>query len=294
MRTTVTKLKAEVQNNNLPYLTESGSVEQYYVGRYIDALTKVGYTLTTSEKQAVDAFIKSGIDEGWIDGVKYFMPFIGSSSTPKATLVPLVDQVGDYEELSTPSTLQVQTDGSTILGAKISEVKLPLKPSHLGGAISATWVVNDWADNGDTTFIAAIKTSQTGARLQMSTLSNLMHKNSNQGQLVPKSFYPNNTAGNNIIATLTNKNNGSGASLTSRMAIKRGEVSIANAGQNNSWDFSTDILDDSDAWFYIGDGGSGYTYMKFLGFPTYDLVADKSKCLKYLIAVDKLLTDLGR
>ena len=265
MKTTVTKLKAEVQNNNLPYLTESGSVEQYYVGRYIDALAELGYTLTASEKQAIDTFIQSGIDEGWIDEVKYFMPFIGSSSIPEATLVPLVDQVGDYEKLSTPSTLQVQTDG-TVLGSKISKVKLPLKPAHLGDAISATWVVNNWADNG-TTFIAAIDTNYTGARLQMSTSTVYNHKNNSSESFTSSTFYPNSAIGGDIITTYANRNDGSGSSLSSRMSLKRNTETIANSAQNTTEDYSTGVLDDSDAWFYIGNG-ENYTYMKFLGFPT--------------------------
>lgn len=93
---TVTKLKAAVNNKNLPILGNDGNMYNYYAGRWRNKLSELGYNPTSSEINAVELFIESGIQDGWIDEVKYFMPFIGLQSTPLTGMVPLIDQIADY------------------------------------------------------------------------------------------------------------------------------------------------------------------------------------------------------
>ena len=94
---TVTKLKAAVNNKNLPILGEDGNLYNYYFGRYFNKIVEKGYTLTSGEITALNAFIQDGINNGWIDIVKYFLPLIGDSSHLDAAAVPLIDEVGNYE-----------------------------------------------------------------------------------------------------------------------------------------------------------------------------------------------------
>lgn len=97
MNTTVTKLKAEVFNKELPVLLEDGTITNYYFGQFLNTIAKYGYTPTTAEKNALSAFIKNGIDNGWIDDVYYCLPFIGDSNNPNAGIVPLIDNLDDYK-----------------------------------------------------------------------------------------------------------------------------------------------------------------------------------------------------
>lgn len=104
---TVTRLKAAVNNKNLPILGSDGNLYNYYVGKYINKMSELGVSLTTNETSALNAFIEDGINNGWINKVMYFMPFIGDENIPLSGLIPLIDNVGgDY----TPS---VDTISST-------------------------------------------------------------------------------------------------------------------------------------------------------------------------------------
>lgn len=96
--TTVTRLKAEVNNENLPILGNDGQMyHNYYYGRFFNAITDLGYTPTNEEKQAIEEFIADGEANGWIDMVFYFMPFIGDRQHPMTGLVPLIDKVANYD-----------------------------------------------------------------------------------------------------------------------------------------------------------------------------------------------------
>lgn len=94
---TVTKLKAAVNNKNLPILTSEGELTNYYVGMYLDKIEETGYSLSVSEKTAINAFIDSAIQNGYINYIQYMLPFIGDSSHSKAGIVPLIDNVDNYE-----------------------------------------------------------------------------------------------------------------------------------------------------------------------------------------------------
>lgn len=91
---TVTKLKAEITNINLPILGNDGNIYNYYVGKYINKMFELGVSLTTDEISTLNAFIENGINNGWIDKVMYFMPFIGDENIPLSGLIPLIDKVG--------------------------------------------------------------------------------------------------------------------------------------------------------------------------------------------------------
>ena len=93
---TITKLKGEVLNKNLPILLQDGSITNYYYGNFRNKLTEFGYTISQDEATAVEAFVQSGIKNGWIDYVQYLLPFIGDSTTPEAGVVPLIDNVDNY------------------------------------------------------------------------------------------------------------------------------------------------------------------------------------------------------
>lgn len=102
---TVTKLKAAVNNKNLPILGNDGNLYNYYVGRWSNAVSDIGYNPAQAEIDALNAFIETGISDGWIDKVKYFMPIIGDRTAPLAGIVPLIDSIADYE-LSESSILE--------------------------------------------------------------------------------------------------------------------------------------------------------------------------------------------
>lgn len=93
---TVTKLKSEVFNKNLPVLLPDGGITNYYFGKFVNTITAKGYQLSSAEKNALSAFIESGLNS-WIDYVDYFMPFIGDEDHPNAGTVPLIDNINDYK-----------------------------------------------------------------------------------------------------------------------------------------------------------------------------------------------------
>lgn len=92
----VTKMKAEVTNRNLPILTPDGEVTNYYYGNFYNKIEGLGYALSVDEKTAVKNFIDSAINNGYIDYIRYMLPFIGDSDHPNAGLVPLIDNVDGY------------------------------------------------------------------------------------------------------------------------------------------------------------------------------------------------------
>lgn len=93
---TITKLRATVNNPDLPVLLPDGSVTNFYVGNYGNIMQENGYTLSSEQVAALEAFIDSGIDSGWIQYVKYFLPCLGSLTHPITGAVPLIDKVGNY------------------------------------------------------------------------------------------------------------------------------------------------------------------------------------------------------
>lgn len=96
---TVTRLKAEVDNKNLQVLLPDGNVTSYYAGRFINRLSEMGYAISQTEKSAIEAFVNSGLSNGWIEDVQYFLPFIGDSVHASAGIVPLIDNIDNYKML---------------------------------------------------------------------------------------------------------------------------------------------------------------------------------------------------
>ena len=142
---TVTKLKAQVDNINLPILGSDGKLYSYYYGRYFNVITEKGYTPTSGEKAALEAFIQNGIDNGWIDLVKYFLPLIGSADHLVAATVPLIDRVGDYAMAEYDGTENF-SNSFEVVGGKVkyytridtpaSIIKTPCAVASMSGGIS--------------------------------------------------------------------------------------------------------------------------------------------------------------
>ena len=116
---TVTKLKAAVNNKNLPILGEDGNLYNYYVGRWMNKVNALGYSPSSTEINALNAFVQNGIDNGWIDKAVYLLPFVGSETIPLAGMIPLIDNVADYE----PSVESMQTTDFEYIGGKINGFK---------------------------------------------------------------------------------------------------------------------------------------------------------------------------
>lgn len=135
---TVTKLKAAVNNINLPIIGSDGNLYNYYVGRYTNKLSEFDVSLTTGEKDALNAFVDSGIENGWIDKVKYFLPFIGTESSPISGIVPLIDNVSNYElsvdsinsSAFTFSNGKIFAYGNRNINSEVS-IKIPVKTNDL-------------------------------------------------------------------------------------------------------------------------------------------------------------------
>lgn len=140
---TVTKLKAAVNNQNLPILGSNGNLYNYYCGRYINKLDDLGVALTSSEAEAINAFINNGIENGWIEYIKYFLPFIGDNINPLSGIVPIIDKINNYEIL--PSSIDSNLFAYDVSGRIVSfghpsapnrAVYLPIKSSDMNNGAS--------------------------------------------------------------------------------------------------------------------------------------------------------------
>ena len=151
---TVTRLKAVVNNKNLPILTPDGELTNYYVGMYLNKIEETGYNLSVSEKTAISAFIDSAIQNGYIDYIQYMLPFIGDSAHSKAGIIPLIDNIDNYEMSEYTGEENYDTnffEYDSITG-KIKSVhnsrntgdfiKTPVKPSHQDKGISVFFNAN--------------------------------------------------------------------------------------------------------------------------------------------------------
>lgn len=136
---TVTKLKAAVNNKNLPILGDDGKLYNYYVGKWSNALVENGYTPSVSEISAANTFIENGINNGWINKVKYLMPFIGIESAPITGMVPLIDNIAQYnliEQTVNAKLFSYNYGKIACLGGRTDNIniyaKLPINTSQLG------------------------------------------------------------------------------------------------------------------------------------------------------------------
>jgi hypothetical protein len=179
---TVTKLKAAVDNKNLPILGVDGNLYNYYVGRYTNKIGELGYTPTSTEISALNAFIEKGIEDGWIDKLEYFMPFIGLESTPLTGMVPLVDKVADYElavetvdaDLFSYYNGKIISFGNPLIEKKNLSVKLPVKTSDIGNNSYAPYfnvkILNSHIENHTLLRTCTCETSD-GVRMFMTRIS---------------------------------------------------------------------------------------------------------------------------
>lgn len=151
---TITRLKAAVNNKNLPILTPDGELTNYYVGMYLNKIAETEYSLSVSEKTAISAFIDSAIQNGYIDYIQYMLPFIGDSAHSKAGIIPLIDNIDNYEMSEYTGEENYDTnffEYDSITG-KIKSVhnsrntgdfiKTPVKPSHQDKGISVFFNAN--------------------------------------------------------------------------------------------------------------------------------------------------------
>lgn len=143
---TVTKLKAAVNNKNLPILGDDGNLYNYYVGTWLNKIRNLGYAPSAGEISALNTLIVSGINDGWINKVLYFIPLIGSQSNPLTGLVPLIDNVADYELAET----SVDSDAFSYLDGKIIGYGNPSLSTPIRLNIPVT--TGDIADIGFSTY----------------------------------------------------------------------------------------------------------------------------------------------
>ena len=144
---TLIKLKAEVENNNLPVLGSDGKITDYYVGRLRNKIMELGGTVTDAEVNALTALIENGRTNGWLDKTAYLLPFIGSRDVPFAGAVPLVDKYGDWDMSEYANTNEVTEnlfayDSNNrikslgyVESISTSYLKTPVKASELGNSL---------------------------------------------------------------------------------------------------------------------------------------------------------------
>lgn len=163
----VVKLKAVVDNKDLPVLTKDGEIVSYYVGAYKNKLMEVGYTPTSAQMSALSAFIEDGMNNGWIDQIKYFLPFIGNSTVPLSGAVPLIDSIDNYqmseytfkEDLSKifvyDSSGQIVSMGGSTVTPNTQVLKTPIKVSDMGGGLNVSACIAPFVrDNAHLSYFA--------------------------------------------------------------------------------------------------------------------------------------------
>lgn len=171
----VVKLKAVVDNKDLPVLTKDGEIVSYYVGAYKNKLMEVGYTPTTAQMTAIGAFIEDGMNNGWIDQIKYFLPFIGNSNVPLSGAVPLIDSIDNYqmseytftEDLSKifvyDSNGEIISMGGPTITPNSQVLKTPVKVSDMGGGLNVSACIGPFIrDNSHLSYFAAMFNQTTG------------------------------------------------------------------------------------------------------------------------------------
>lgn len=159
--TSVIKMKASVDNTNLPILNEDGTISNYYIGRFKSALLSVGYELPQAKETALNAFIDDGLSKGWIDYVDYILPFIGDSDHPKAAFAPLVDRLSNYvipvpEDTDSHILNALHFNGSDVVGfgSPINKnyppttIQIPLQYTRYKGISILTRVSTDMVSQG--------------------------------------------------------------------------------------------------------------------------------------------------
>lgn len=163
----VVKLKAVVDNKDLPVLTRDGEIVSYYAGAYKNKLMEVGYTPTPAQMTAIGAFIEDGMNNGWIDQIKYFLPFIGNSNVPLSGAVPLIDSIDNYqmseytftEDLSKifvyDSSGQIISMGGPTITPNSQVLKTPVKVSDMGGGLNVSACIGPFVrDNSYLSYFA--------------------------------------------------------------------------------------------------------------------------------------------
>ena len=291
MTTTVMKLKARVNNDNLPYLRENGSMDTYCVGRYLDKLAEVGYTPTNAEETAIRTFVNSGIEEGWINKIRYFLPLIGSSAKPDAVRVPLIDKIADYE-LPTGGSFTFSDGGVNIDNA----MTLPFTLDKLEGKVDLTLAFNggsEFDSSKNIRFVFNTSEDTSVARVQVSTTLSIQSK----GTPIALAVTAANTPGRKI-TTVSFAHEDGAENLSVRRATywynNSGIYEFANAREFTTTVNVPELLNVLPV--YIGGRATGEhgLLLPCFGIPANDISADEAMNEKYLKAVLKLIEDLGR
>lgn len=89
--TTVTKFKGVIDNSSLPILTPEGLLP-YWEGRFVNRLSELDYTLSTTQRNAVKTFLVEISEDEVVNTIRAFWPFIGSSDNIAAAKVPLIGE----------------------------------------------------------------------------------------------------------------------------------------------------------------------------------------------------------
>lgn len=108
--TTVIRLRSTVDNPDLPVLTVDGKLMDHYVGHLYNKILELGGSVTETEINALTALVENGKEKRWIDKTAYFLPFIGSITTPFCGVVPLVDKYGAYAMSEYGSSSEISSD----------------------------------------------------------------------------------------------------------------------------------------------------------------------------------------
>lgn len=88
---TLTKIKGVITNYGLPVVTSEGLLP-YWQGRFINRLAEQGYELSSSQKEAIHAFLISVAEEDCVNDIRSLWPFIGNRENTKAAKVPLIGE----------------------------------------------------------------------------------------------------------------------------------------------------------------------------------------------------------
>lgn len=200
---TVTRLKASVNNPDLPVLLDDGTVVNFYVGNYIAKMRSNEYNLSDAQIAALNAFVESGIASGWAQYVKYFLPCVGSLSTPITGAIPLIDKVGNYEMSEYDGTEDLSkvfagADGEIKYIHQSGEValKTPVKWEDLANSMSVVFSRKMQADPADNYNAYLAGCSVTGGeyrrialRLQK-TAQQIYYKGTSEAASIVRSIRP--------------------------------------------------------------------------------------------------------
>lgn len=110
---TITKIKGVITNYGLPVVTSEGLLP-YWQGRFINRLAEQRYELSSSQKEAIHAFLISVAEEDCVNDIRSLWPFIGNRENTKAAKVPLIgEKLFDFDDRNF-SDIEYNTSGEIV------------------------------------------------------------------------------------------------------------------------------------------------------------------------------------